>query len=600
MPRPGKFKIKMRKSARYGHKAVCTKAKRTAPMLQKIKSNISLTLKLNKPTHISTFTNKKTQQIFFENLFQKILFENLFPKSFVNDSKFEFSISTHKPLQVLSAPKIKNSRFLKRKDSFPNGFPRIKKPKRNHSDSLIHVHRKIPNMSGYQIIFLPKVETSNTSIFSEVLTAAEVERLNLHHNKTNTSNLVDLFEKRCELIRFGLRKKKKGEKYHQIIELQKEAEKIPIVYPNRFFPFLKDYLRKHKQKQYAFAIFIMKHSKNIIVSAEFEPDYENDKHSEPLLCEEIENFFHVCGILVESILVYTFNSPCLDCASLLLKKASYWHSKYGFSTTVTFTKFYGLSSKESFQSITHSSPDMFGPCGVFYEARRGCERELFTLDTFVAKKHIYQNIRKLPESKERAGCRKIIEFRVAELQKLAKNSVCPLQEHLRRGKKTIDSFKFPPTIQKECVECLLEAWCDLVYSSAMKIIRNNITKNFNVAVVEVLNHKLKSICGTNGPLKLYQTPPPICKAAALFKIMIKCTVAAKSYKKKKKKKKKKKRRLGGLVVKPATTYIYHVAVQAVWVRVPTHRVSSPNLSPISCLSALSIKSLYGKKKITIH
>lgn len=517
--RPKRQMRKMRKLARYSCEAIRTKVKRSAPWHQKIEDKFKFTFKyklykFKKSTQISTFTSKKAQQLYFGNLLQK---------SFANGKKFEFKIkeaenSTHKNghNNLLVS---KNSHFLKRKLSFPDDL--AVKPKRNpaYPNSIIPFHSKIPHISGNQIFFYPKF--SIHTFFSEMLTAAEAKHQNkilpnLHHNKCNTCSTEEqqkmkLFKDESESI---CQQNKNEEKfYHSIKEMQKTIpDKIPSVDANRFFPFLKEYLQIHGHKQYAFLIVVMKHSKNICVFPAFEPDYEKKeipgkiKHSEPRLCEAFEPFLQQNGNLVETILIYTFNSPCLGCTSLLHEKAYLWRCKYGFSTTVAFTQFYGLSGQNCFQTLTCSSTNMLGPCGVFYEDSQRCKRDRFTLKSFTVTRKIFQNIRKLSEKEEKHSCHKKIECYVSVLKTLAKNSFCSRETHLQRGENTIYSFVFPPMIQDACRDSLLRDWLVLVNDSAMSNMRQKITLNFNVGLVEIINQNLKSSCGNNRPLKLCHIP----------------------------------------------------------------------------------------------
>ncbi|XP_005947720.1 uncharacterized protein LOC102309500 [Haplochromis burtoni] len=515
--RPERQMRKMRKLARYSCEAVRTKVKRFAPWHQKIEDKFKFTFKyklykFKKSTQISTFTSKKAQQLYFGNLLQK---------SFANGKKFEFKLkeaenSTHKNghNNLLVS---KNSHFLKRKLSFPDDL--AVKPKRNpaYPNSINPFHSKIPHIPGNQIIFFSEVQIFNTHIFSEMLTAAEAKHRNKilpnsHHNKRNTCSTEEqqkmkLFKDESESI---CQQNKKEEKfYHSIKEMQKT---IPSVDANRFFPFLKEYLQSNEQKQYAFAIVVMKHSKNIIVSPAFRPDSKTPKtqktrkHSEPYLCEAFEPFLQQNGNLVETILIYTFNSPCLGCTSLLLEKAYLWRCKYGFSTTVAFTQFYGLSGQNCFQTLTYSSTNMLGPCGVFYEDSQRCKCDPFKLKSFTVTRKIFQNIRKLSEKEKKESCRKKIESYVSVLKTLAKNSFCSRETHLQRGENTIYSFVFPPMIQDACRESLLRDWLVLVNDSAMSNMRQKITLNFNVGLVEIINQNLKSSCGNNRPLKLCHIP----------------------------------------------------------------------------------------------
>ncbi|CAI5668178.1 unnamed protein product [Oreochromis niloticus] len=495
---------KTRKSARYSCTAIHTKVKRRARWLQKIKLSLKhKEYELNKPKEIRMFNSKKTKILSsFHSKCQFNIRKIIFFKNGCNKQTASF------------VSKTKYDHSTKRKDSFPDHFIIIKKPKRNqaHPDSVNLLHSNILNISGHQIIFLPKFETCND--FSEILTKLQMPHLNglpnLKHNELSSCCLeaeqnIELFKKNCDLIR-GLKKKKKEDSYHQIKEMQKVAHKILTVDANTFFPSLKDYLQMHERKQYALAIFFMKRSKTIFVSPEFEVDYENDKHTETLLCQEVQIILQQIGTFVESILVYTLNSPCLNCMSLLSKEAYSWHREYGISTTVGFTQFWGLSGQDFFQNISCSYTNMLDPKNVFHESTQKCKGDPFKLKPFTVNSKIFQNIRKLSEKEEKHSCRKKIESYVSVLKTLAKNSFCSRETHLQRGENTISSFIFPPMIQDACRDSLLKDWLVLVNDSAKSNVIKQITKDFNVAVVEVINQKLKSSCGNNSPLKLCHIP----------------------------------------------------------------------------------------------
>ncbi|XP_026032626.1 uncharacterized protein LOC113027221 [Astatotilapia calliptera] len=496
-----KYLKKTRKSARYSCTAIRTKVKRRAHWLQKIK--LSLKHKeydLNKPKESRMFNSKKTKILSCKcqfNIRKIIFFKNRYNKqtaSFVSKTKGDHS--------------------TKRKDSFPDQYITIKKPKRSHAhpDSVNPLTSNILNISGHQIIFLPKFETCND--YSEILTKLQMPHLNglpnLKRNELSSCRLefeqnIELFKKNCDLIR-GFKKKKKEDCYHQIKEMQREADKIPSVDANKFFDSLKDYLQMHERKQYALAIFFMKRSKTVFVSPEFEVDYENDTHTEPLLCQEVEIILQQLGTFVESILVYTLNSPCLNCMSVLSKEAYSWHREYGISTTVGFTQFWGLSGQDFFQNITCSYTNMLDPKSVFHESTDKCKSNPFKLKSFTVNSKIFQNIRKLIKKEEKHSCRKKIEFYVSVLKTLAKISFCSRETHLQCGENTIYSFVFPQKIQNECRHSLLDDWSALVNDCAKSNVIKQITKDFNVAVVEVIYQNLKSSCGNNSPLKLCHIP----------------------------------------------------------------------------------------------
>lgn len=477
-------------------------AKRSAGVLQRPKQLFNAAVrrsvgKVSKPTRVGI----KTQKNFLENISSKLI---------INNRNFEFNISIYttncnKSAQVLIVSNIKDSHFRKRKvESKEKSFLNKRRKKRSdeYSDSIFPLHRRFPTISGYQIIFLVEAKTWNSSMFYEILKAAEQEHLTFH-NKSFASHVGGPSEGRGGVIQ-GLRKLKldNTEIYRRIKQMPTKT--VPSVDPNKFFPSLRDHLQTHAQHQYAFAIFIMKHSNNIIVSPEFRTDYKK-QHSERLLCDAIGPFLEQNGFLVERVVIYTYNSPCPDCAAALEANADSWFGRYGFITTVIFTKFYGLSNKEPFPIKSITSPDLLGSRDVFYDDRRRCERATFQLGSFKDEHNVRSNIKKLGDKEERKRFRKYIESCVSELKKLAKTSVCTREEHLRRGNVIIASFKFPPIIQQDCENRLHKSWRELVSSSATENIRKTANLNFNVRIVEVINQELQPVRGSRS-LQLYHTP----------------------------------------------------------------------------------------------
>lgn len=309
-------------------------AKKSAPLVH------------NKKNH--SFKHKQKILTAFTKIIPQISSSfNYLHKGDFNFRRVVFKNWCDKSTQVHTVSKTKSNNLLKRQ-TVSNNFTVTKKSKRNHEYmkfSEILYSSIILSIPGNQIFFLSEVKSFTTQIFFEILTAAEVNYLN---DKLNTCRIEEQEEMKlkdeCKPIH---RQNNKDEKFYHLI-IEEMQKKIASVDPNRFFPFLKEYLQSNEQKQYAFAIVVMKHSKNIIVSPAFRPDSKTPKtqktrkHSEPYLCEALEPFLQQFGILVEDILIYTFNSPCLGCSCLLLERAYLWRFQYAFSTTVAFTKFYGF------------------------------------------------------------------------------------------------------------------------------------------------------------------------------------------------------------------------------------------------------------------
>lgn len=216
----------------------------------------------NKENYIFKHKQKKTTA--FTKIIPQISFSfNYLHKGDFNIRHVVFKNWCDKSTQVHTVSKTKSNNLLKRNYAVSNGFTVPKKSKRNHEYmkfSEISFSLIILSIPGNQIFFLSEVKSKsfNAQIISEILTAAEVKHLN---DKLNTCRIEEQKELKlkdeCKPIH---RQNNEYEKFYHLIikEIRKE---ITSVDPNRFFPFLKEYLQSNEQKQYAFAIVVMKHSK---------------------------------------------------------------------------------------------------------------------------------------------------------------------------------------------------------------------------------------------------------------------------------------------------------------------------------------------------
>lgn len=179
---------------------------------------------------------------------------NYLHKGDFNIRRVVFKNWCDKSTQVHTVSKTKSNNLLKRNYAVSNGFTVPKKSKRNHEYmkfSEISFSLIILSIPGNQIFFLSEVKSKsfNAQIISEILTAAEVKHLN---DKLNTCRIEEQKELKlkdeCKPIH---RQNNEYEKFYHLI-IEEMQKKIPSVDPNRFFPFLKEYLQSNEQKQYAY------------------------------------------------------------------------------------------------------------------------------------------------------------------------------------------------------------------------------------------------------------------------------------------------------------------------------------------------------------
>ncbi|XP_038595696.1 uncharacterized protein LOC119919364 [Micropterus salmoides] len=293
---------------------------------------------------------------------------------------------------------------------------------------------------------------------------------------------------------------------------------------------LKYYHKKHKGgKQYAFAVIIMKNGKYKHFQGvcpcyrdkkrknSASPSTEVTSHSEESLIRQIDKFLLNNGTNVRHILIYTLNSPCLKrekhiepCMFKLLEMADQWLSKYGFFTDVAFTKFWGLTGPNYFADLKFS--DISSPSSCFYPYVQTCKKIPFKLDsTFfrkdVLKCGIYRTLLDIKDTKQRSKPKDDIQSCLHKLVKLAENSVnLRKDQHVARGVKIISSLTFHPLIHNKIIDIFTKNWNEMVIYSSMSPIREQITTDFNTAVVHLFLKDLKSTLGNSSPLQLYQVP----------------------------------------------------------------------------------------------
>ncbi|XP_038585958.1 uncharacterized protein LOC119911218 [Micropterus salmoides] len=281
-------------------------------------------------------------------------------------------------------------------------------------------------------------------------------------------------------------------------------------------------------KQFAYAVVEMKNGTSNLFHAvcpyyrdkksknSASPSTEVTSHSEEILMRQIDEFLPNNGTNVQSILIYTLNSPCLKrkkhikpCMFKLLEMADQWLSKYGFFTYVAFTKFWGLKGPNYFVDLKYS--DISSPSSCFYPYVETYKEIPFKLNTDYFNKNIfleiYQTISTVKDTQQRKKLNGDIKSCLEKFKKLAENSVnLTKDQHVACAVKIISSLAFHPLVHDTIIDILTKNWNEIVnYSSILPIIEQ-ITTDFNTAVVHLFLKDLNSTLGNRSPLRPYQVP----------------------------------------------------------------------------------------------
>ena len=352
---------------------------------------------------------------------------------------------------------------------------------------------------------------------------------------------IDLFKDRWEQT---TNCRNKLEAYNRIMELSPHGgEEDNAGY---FDPVWRSFIRSsntkqlERHKQHASAVVVMRDKNKMIFPAVY-PDFQNKKedpgaphiqqnqsavtdktatHSEEKLIKQLDDFLRRDGRMVQRIMIYTYNSPCLKrekktepCMFQLLRKAYEWYENYEVLTDVAFTKFWGLSGPNYLKNLTFSTISC--PRSDFHSRIEKCQDIPFKLDhnylgDLFRKSDIYNTLSQV-KGRDRNTLREDMKSARKALLRLAESSFGLRKDHLDRGKQKIDSFKFLPEVHDTICEKLQKEWKEMVDNSSMTPIREDITEEFNSAVVHVFRERLKSFLGKNSPLRLYRVPQMSCE-----------------------------------------------------------------------------------------
>ncbi|XP_026185456.1 uncharacterized protein LOC113144023 isoform X1 [Mastacembelus armatus] len=285
--------------------------------------------------------------------------------------------------------------------------------------------------------------------------------------------------------------------------------RVDSPFRDKWQPVLLYCLKKYWElRQYGFAVLIMANGEYWIFPKLYPDHGENKtdgaKHSEEILIGQINQFLLHMGINVIRILIYTFKSPCLwrsdgnvCCTKKLLEQTHDWHRKFGISTDVAFTEFWGCGP-HCFKDLTYDH--VSEPSSVFHSYFQTCVFKLLSKDA--AK--IYGS-----DNSENENIDDNIKRANDKLLKLGqKPNPRTAEEHLRQGQEVIDSFK----LEKEINKKLLDKWSQLVKNSALKRIKQKITADYNSRASTHVYTDIMSKLGENCYLKFVIYPKPSSKA----------------------------------------------------------------------------------------
>ncbi|XP_061581107.1 uncharacterized protein LOC133446912 [Cololabis saira] len=235
---------------------------------------------------------------------------------------------------------------------------------------------------------------------------------------------------------------------------------------------------------------------------------QTTKHSEEILLEQIDDFLDREGKIMDKILIYTYNSPCLQrkkgveaCTFQLLQKAIDWFEEDKCLTYVAFTKSWGFTGPNYIRNISPS--DFSDPKSVFYPHVKRHEGISFKLDPTNFRRVLEkEELSKILSDIEKCDRKKLtseIKSAQSKLVELAENSSGTRKDLLLQGKQLINSLNFPAKVCNNVRGIMHKKWEDSVEESHMAKVLQIITEEFNSAVVLRFREQLKE---NNSPLQL--------------------------------------------------------------------------------------------------
>ncbi|XP_029368743.1 uncharacterized protein LOC115050134 [Echeneis naucrates] len=291
------------------------------------------------------------------------------------------------------------------------------------------------------------------------------------------------------------------------------TEQPPILHEHR--EFFEDYCRQHGEmtNQHAFAVIYMKGSKKTFSVSK--PHFrkksgEDNVHTEEILLEDMCIFMEENKngpqLVIESIVIYTLNSPCMKrekadkqpCMFNLFMKVSQWYSEYRVLTYVYSSKFWGPFGSGLLNK--HKTPKL--------QLHLEFPNLLFQVNSKYINSNSQKILQKLAselDNKDKNILHTCLKNATVKL-KQETNKHLTFQKHLEVGREIILLLKFPPQIEAKAQEYLISVWNDAVEKSASQHLSQKVIQVLNHVTVTSFLQKFKEKLGDESPIKFFHVP----------------------------------------------------------------------------------------------
>lgn len=279
-----------------------------------------------------------------------------------------------------------------------------------------------------------------------------------------------------------------------------------------WLPDIKSFLTEHQniERQSAFAVVKMRNGEYELFD-EVIPNTNSTslyiEHSEEILISRVDPFIEKHGSKVDSVCIFSINSPCLKrerenlvpCMFLILKIAAHWQSQYGVSINVVYIKDWGLGGENCYKHIKES--EIVCRNSVFFRYFNNLNEDSIKLQHRKLNNYKSENSKSKNSNSETVP--KKYHFALDRLIELAKRSYVPRKDHLKLGKEKIDQFEFDSEDQDDGHKILHNIWHDFVDENTMSRIQEQITTDSKPKIVQYF---ASLFLGRHGPFRLYQIP----------------------------------------------------------------------------------------------
>ncbi|XP_041845712.1 uncharacterized protein LOC121642816 [Melanotaenia boesemani] len=298
-----------------------------------------------------------------------------------------------------------------------------------------------------------------------------------------------------------------------LTETNDTSDSVSSTVTDGFYQPIKDYVKMNtvNSKQYAFATIFMRDGSKTSFKPKY-PNFANRKHthSEEFVIEELEDFISRNGPMVETVYIYSYNSPCLQrkggvqpCMFMLMQKAAEWKEKYNILLKVGFTKFWVPKCPDWFEELISTLDSE-----KFKDYRFKLDYKNLA-DKF-KKSPIFSLLSQVDNLEKNTLFDKITSTR-KDLLDLAQSldNIGLRDDLLLKGEQLINSCKCSPIVRDEFCRILLKEWSETVNNSFEKDIKSKIRKEVGHAVILLFMDKLRSDWRNSFPLKLYRVSSPL-------------------------------------------------------------------------------------------